>query len=345
MTDPEPPPERSLTGRTVAVTGAAGFIGAFTVAELAGRGATVLALDRDPGLRPQLATLIDVGRVRFVPTGTRWPYPEQWWVDASRSGLLDDVDTVVHLGYAEPVAPDPAAEYRQEIVDNVLPSLDLLTRLAPRTTTVCAASSSLVYGRRCRGAVAEAQPVRPDSPYGQAKRDLEQALGWWASGDPGVRTAVAARIATVYGPTETVPRAAPNFIRRILSGRRPQVAVADDQRDYIHVVDVARGLAAIVAATRTGAIGPGTTELNLGTGTPTTTLELARLLVDLAGPEANGVSPVVSEPGRDPISVVVDPSRLVACTGFRPSILLADGLVDEMAWFRAHPELWAEEVA
>jgi nucleoside-diphosphate-sugar epimerase len=156
---------------------------------------------------------------------------------------------------------------------------------------------------------------------------------------------VAVRIATVYGPTETVPRAAPNFIRRILSGRRPEVAVAADERDYIHVADVARGLAAMVSATETGAIGPGSTVLNLGTGVSTTTLELARLLLNLAGTEAKGLSPVVMEPARDPVSIVLDPRRLEAATGFRPSIELAAGLAEQMDWFRDRPELWSEEVA
>ncbi len=117
------------------------------------------------------------------------------------------------------------------------------------------------------------------------------------------------------------------------------------ERDYIHVADVARGVAALVAATETGDIGPGSTELNLGTGIPTTTLELARILLDLAGVEADGLSPVVSEPTRDPVSLVVDPARLIAATGFRPSIPLATGLAEEMAWLRSHPELWVEERA
>lgn len=323
------------------VTGAAGFIGAFTAAELANRGAMVLALDRDPGTRPQLTTLVDTDQVRFVPTQTRWPYPEDWWAEADRSGLFDNVDTVVHMGYLEPLTPGPFTEYRKETVKNTVPSIDLLSRLGTSTTTVCMASSSLVYGRCYRGPIGEDKPARPDSPYGQAKHDLEQALAWWTAEG---RTTVAVRIATVYGPTETVPRAAPNFIRRILSGSRPEVAVAADERDYIHVADVARGLAAMVAATETGAIGPGSTVLNLATGISTTTLDLARLLLDLAGVEADGLSPVVSEPARDPVSIVLDPGRLEAATGFRPSIELAAGLADEMEWFRRHPELWSAGV-
>ncbi len=330
---------RELEGRTVLVTGAAGFIGAFTAAELAAQGATVLAIDRDPGPRPQLASPVADGRISFVATGTRWPYPPSWWDHAQATGLLSEVDTVVHIGYLEPPATDPLTNYRQEVEANVVASIDMLGRLGPRITTVCAASSALVYGRRHREPISEHQPVRPDSPYGQAKHDLEQALGWWAEGD---RRAIAVRIATAYGPTETVPRAAPNFIRRALAGQRPEVAVADDERDYIHVADVARGLAASVAATGPNRCGfsPGLSVVNLGTGKATTTLDLARSILGLVDPQ---LEPTVLAPSRAPVSVVVDPARLRDVTGFSPGIDLTDGLTEEVAWLRNRPELWRDE--
>lgn len=337
---------QSLEGRTVAVTGAAGFIGAFTVAELAARGASVLALDRDPGPRTKLVSLVSGGRVSFVATGTRWPYRPSWWDEAQRTGILSEVDAVVHLGYAEPTAPDPLTNYRQETEANLVASIEMLRRLGSRVTTVCAASSSLVYGRRYRGKISERDPVMPDSPYGQAKHDLEQALGWWVDGD---RRAVAVRIATVYGPTETVPRAVPNFIRRALAGHRPEVAVADDERDYVHVADVARGLAAVVASTGEAATDDGSgggfpcglSAVNLGTGLATTTSDLARMILDLVDRDRQ---PALLCPSRDPVSVVVDPTRLHVLTGFAPGINLRSGLADEVAWFRGRPGLWRDDV-
>ncbi|MGF1596688.1 MAG: NAD-dependent epimerase/dehydratase family protein [Acidimicrobiales bacterium] len=335
-----PAPVSALDGRTVAVTGAAGFIGAFTTAELAARGATVLAVDRHPGPRPQLAALVAEGRVAFLPTGTRWPYRRAWWDEAERKGLLSGIDTVVHLGYAEPAATDPLTSYRQEVEANVMASIEMLGRLGPQVTTLCAASSALLYGRRHREPVTERHTVDPDSPYGQAKHDLEQALSWWADGE---RCVVAARIATVYGATETVPRAVPNFIRRALAGHQPDVEVAADERDYVHVTDVARGLATVVeaASPTVGRFPRGLTAVNLGTGTATTTEELARTILALIDPD---LQPSVSPPGREPVSVVVDPGRLRALTGFTPRVDLATGLADEVAWIRHHPELWRERV-
>ena len=330
-----PEAERPLLGRCIAVTGAAGFIGAFTAAELAARGGSVVAIDRDPGPRTQLIDPIASGRIELVAAPTRWPYPESWWTEVERTGLLDPVDTVVHLGYAEPTVADPLTAYRQEVEANVGPTIDLLERLGSRVETICLASSSLIYGRGHRAAIPETTEPRPDSPYGLAKLDVERALAWWA-GDG--RQAVAARIATVYGPTETVPRAVPTFVRAVLAGRRPEIAVGDDRRDYIHVGDVARGLAALVGAAST-IVGPGRcSAINLGTGRATTTLELARSILDLVGSSAE---PVLSEPNRGSVSVVVDPTLLHRSTGFEPSVELRSGLAEEVAWFRRRPELWS----
>jgi UDP-glucose 4-epimerase len=334
---PGPPPvdRGPLAGRTVAVTGAAGFIGSFTAVELAAAGARVLAIDRDPGPRRHLAEAVAGGRLGFVTAPTRWPHPRSWWDGVERAGTLEPVDALVHLGYQEPTAADPIGVYRQEVAANVTATIELLERLGRRVTTVVAASSSLVYGPGRRTPVPETADRCPSSPYGVAKYDLERVVEWWAGDD---RLGVAARIATVYGPTETVPRAVPTFIRAALAGRRPEVAVAGDARDYLNVADAARGLAALVAGApavvgRSG----GFAGVNLGTGSATTTVELARAVLDLTG---LGGEPVIAAPTRPPQSVVVDPALLEARTGFRPSVPLRAGLADEVAWFRAHPHLW-----
>lgn len=327
--------ERSLEGRHVVVTGAAGFIGAFVAAELAARGAAVLAIDREPGRRRPVVGPIAKGRITFLAAPTRWPYPPSWWDFVENEGLLATVDSLVHLGYREPTASHPIGAYRQEVEANVLPSVAMLERLDPRITTVVVASSSMVYGPAHRTAIPETAELRPDSSYGLAKFDLERALAWWA-GDG--RRVIAARIATVYGPTETVPRAVPNFIRAALAGRRPEVVVGDDRRDYINVIDVARGLATMVGQAP-GIVGPagGSVAVNLGTGTATTTLELATTILAVSG---LGGEPTVAPQPRRPVSVVVDPSFLADRTGFRPTVPLRAGLVEEMDWFRHHPELW-----
>lgn len=350
------------------MTGAAGFIGDAVVRALVDHGADVVAIDGDHRARPGVARLVATGRVRFVPTGHRWPYTngaangpaagggeggdEAPWLAAVRMA-----DAIVHMGYSEPRTRVPVAEFGQELAENVTTLIDLLNRLTEagsgaktaegdvsadglHSPLFCFASSSLVYGRQFTRAVTEADAPEPDSPYGLAKVVAEQALAWWAADG---RRAVALRIATAYGPGETVPRAVPNFIRQVLAGRPPQVAVADDARDYIHVDDVGGAIVAVLAASLPDGTSdaasnrPALEIVNVATGRATTTGELAGLVVSAAGSD---LVPELGEPMREPQMVVLDPSKLEAWTGFRPSILLEDGLVDELEWFRSRPHLW-----
>ncbi len=362
-------PRPALTGRTVAVTGAAGFIGDAVVRALVDHGADVVAIDGDSRARPGVARLVADGRVRFVPTGHRWPYDDGAANGAAAGGgegadeapwlaAVRAADAIVHMGYSEPRTRVPVAEFGQELAENVTTLIDLLNHLTEagsgartaedgdgsagdfHSPLFCFASSSLVYGRQFTRAVTEADPPKPDSPYGLAKVVAEQALAWWAANG---RRAVALRIATAYGPGETVPRAIPNFIRQVLAGRPPQVAIADDARDYIHVDDVAGAIVAVLAAslpdcsTEAATSRPALEIVNVATGRATTTGELAGLVASAAGSD---LAAEVGEPTREPQMVVLDPSKLEAWTGFRPSISLEDGLADELEWFRSRPHLW-----
>ncbi|MCP4958995.1 MAG: NAD-dependent epimerase/dehydratase family protein [Actinomycetia bacterium] len=320
-------PGPTLDGRSIAVTGAAGFIGCHVVAELERCGARVLAIDSDPGWREPLLEALARDRVEMIATGHHWPYPE------ASFDLLDSqlaVETIVHLAYAVPRTDNLLDVWQQEVAANLLPTVALFEALPDSVEQVLFASTALVYGHTRRGPLCESLPPQPDSAYAQTKAAVECCLSQWAE-ETG-RSATSLRLATVYGPTETVPRAIPNFIRRLLDGRAPQVAVAGDVRDYIHVADVARAVARSVAHPSEHSV------LNVGTGRSTRTDNLAELIAATLGSD---LEPEVDDAARSPIEVVVDPRRISEATGFTATIGLADGLAGEIDWFAARPELWA----
>ena len=313
--------ERSdLRGRRIVVIGAAGFIGSHTAVHLARCGADVVGLDVTPGWRRHLVDALDEGMLRFVSIPSRWPY-------AVPVEVLSGADTVVHLGYAEPSSD--ASEVGQEVEKNAVASLAVIEQLPPTVSSFVFASTALVYGRSRVGPLSESMAPQPDSPYAAAKVIVEQAMSEWATSGGTVhaveRSAVALRLATVYGPAETVPRALPNFIRAVLAAEPPRVAVADDARDYVHVSDVARGFAAAIERMPSGF-----SAVNIGTGVRTTTLDAAQLIVDACGSD---LAPLVGSPSRPPVELVLDPSHACSQIGFRASIDLVSGVETEIAWF------------
>lgn len=314
----------TLAGRRIAVTGASGFIGAHTVAELHSQGADVLACDQMVGWRSILTSLVDAGEVDFLETGRGWPYPDL-------ASSLSGVDTVVHLGYAEPDAPTELGQQAQESGWNLRGTVELLDQLPESVRLFCFASSSLVYGRGRSHPLKECHLPKPDSAYAQAKVGVERALLDWAN-NTGNR-ALILRLSTVYGPMETVPRAVPNFIRRALAGLAPQVAIAEDARDYVHVQDVAAAIALSTAADLDQV-----EVLNVGTGCPTTTQELAELVSVMV---AGCPDPDIAQADRDPVRVVCDVDLLENRLGFKPRFTLASGLRTEIDWIRDRPHLWA----
>src|SRR5204862_7818245 len=85
------------------------------------------------------------------------------------------------------------------------------------------------------------------------------------------RSATCLRLATVFGPGETGPRAIPSFIRALARGERPVVhGDGDDIRDYVYVDDVAMGF--LSAATI-----PGLAPIyNVGSGEGRSTISVLR---------------------------------------------------------------------
>ncbi len=319
-----------LEGRVIAVTGAAGFIGSHVVACLAQRGATVVAVDPGPGWRTHFHQTLSRANVTLVPTDQPWPSA------SFHSAISDEIDSVVHLAYAEPRSSNDLQVAHDEYLHNVLGTIALLESLPSSVHTMVFASSALVYGAGGGSAFFESGPTAPVNDYSMGKLAIERVLTDWVDRS---RTAVALRLSTVYGPGETVARAIPNFIRRSLAGQACQVGIGGDMRDYVAVQDVAAAVACAV-----GNRNPSAPFLvaNVGTGIGTRTDDLAELTKAAVG---STVPVEVGTGGRDPIEIVCNPDRAAAELGFRAEISLSAGIQDEINWFRQHPELWQKESA
>jgi dTDP-L-rhamnose 4-epimerase len=189
----------------------------------------------------------------------------------------------------------------------------------------------------CPGCGAELEPVptaedkalAPASIYAIGKRDHEEMTLVWGRAYRVPATAL--RFFNTFGPRQALSNpytgVAAIFASRLLNGRPPMVFEDGAQtRDFVHVRDVA---AAVVAALEPGA-GDGET-LNIGSGAPTSVLEVAGALAREFGVD---VEPEVRDTYRagDIRHCFADVSRAATALGFAPVVSFADGMRELAGW-------------
>jgi dTDP-L-rhamnose 4-epimerase len=346
----------------VLVTGGAGFIGSHLADRLLADGHEVRALDNldrqvhPEGKRPEYldpAVELQVGDVRDHGAVAR---------------ALDGVDTVVHFAAAVGVGQSMYEIERYTSVNALGAAVVLEETVArrDRIRKLLVASSMSIYGegqyrnphtgesglapglrpesqlaaKRWEVAdddghplepepTAETKPLRPTSVYAVGKRDHEElflSVGA-AYGIP----AVALRFFNVYGERQALSNpytgVAAIFSSRLLNDNAPLVFEDGGQtRDFVDVRDLVRGCS--LALTQNGADGR---TLNLGTGVPTSILDVARTIAHGLG---KTIEPEIVEQYRagDIRHCYADTRLAEKLLGFRAEIAFADGMRDLLGW-------------
>src|SRR3954463_4358999 len=346
----------------VLISGGAGFIGSHLADRLVREGHRVRALDsldrqvHPDGERPlYLADEVElvVGDVRDRDVLRR---------------AIDGVDTVVHFAAAVGVGQSMYEIERYTSINSIGAAVVLEEVLDRRDSIrkLLVASSMSIYGegqyrnpktgtgglapairpeaqlatrewdvRDEDGTIlepeptAETKPLRPTSIYAINKRDHEEmflSIGA-AYGIP----AVALRFFNVYGERQALSNpytgVAAIFASRLLNGRSPLVFEDGHQtRDFIDVRDIARGCASALMSD--GADGR---TVNLGTGNPTSVLEIGGVIARGLGKE---IGPEVVQQYRagDTRRCYADTRLAEELLGFRAEIPLESGMQDLLAW-------------
>jgi UDP-glucose 4-epimerase len=314
----------------VVMTGGGGFVGSHLLARMVGAGMDVTLIGSTIGKSRYTASLVSAGAVRFLRCDDS--FAEE---DVLRPALADAAALVL-LGYSRPSALSPARLLGEELVRNLAPLVRLLRAAEGQARQVIFASSVSVYGHHASAPVRETDTPRPETPYALAKLASEESIdivcaasGW---------TACLLRYATVYGPGETAPRAIPNFIRAALDGQPPVIAGDGlDEYDYVNVGDVVN---ATMLALRRRASGV----FNIGSGIGTSTLDLARLIARMAGADVEPVFCRRTDVATAPVRVVCATDLARDTFDFAASRSLADGLTEEIGWFRSASNFGAKAI-
>lgn len=177
----------------------------------------------------------------------------------------------------------------------------------------------------------EEKPLRATSVYAISKKTQEELALCFAEAY-GIPTA-ALRFFNVYGSRQALSNpytgVAAIFMSRILNGRPPLIFEDGEQsRDFIHVADVARAVAAAAADDA-----PPAGVYNICTGTPTTIRGVAEVLAERLD---SHVEPEVVGRYRagDIRHCIGDPTRAAGELGFEARVPFREGVDELIAWAR-----------
>ena len=337
--------------RPVLVTGGAGYIGSHTVLELLNAGWPVVVLDNLSN-----ASAESLRRVERI-TGHAAPLVRGDVRDEAHvTDLLGRHEFAATLHFAGLKAVGESVEKPLEYYDNNVGGTQVLLRCLQRAGVrrFVFSSSATVYGDPETVPLTEGARTGPTNPYGRSKWMVELMLLDLAASEPGWAVAnlryfnpVGAHESGLIGEDPAgIPNNLMPFVAQVAVGRRPALSVfgADwptrdgtGVRDYIHVVDLARGH---LAALERVLAQPGAFTVNLGTGTGYSVLEMVRAFEQASGRPVP-YRLVERRPG-DIAECWADPARARELLGWRAELGIARMCADAWRWQLANPEGYGE---
>lgn len=328
--------------RLVLVTGGLGYIGSHTCVALAAAGWQPAIVDNLCNARrsvlPRLEALA-AWAIPFVQADLR---------DASALERVFEerqFEAVVHFAGLKAVGEsvEKPALYRDNNVGGTRVLLEAMARHGVRR--IVFSSSATVYGAPERLPIPETHPLRPESPYGENKAEIEGLLA--ASGLQHASLRYFNPIgAHPSGRIGEDPCGIPNhllpYVAQVAAGKRARVLVHGNDyatpdgtgvRDYIHVMDLADGH---VRALEFLFSGSRSTTVNLGTGRGYSVLEVLRAF------ERASARPVPFEIGPrrpgDIAACYADASRAAREFGWRARSDLDQMCRDAWRWQSGNPD-------
>lgn len=334
----------------VLLTGGAGYIGSHTAVECLAAGHEVVVFDNLSNSSPKSLERVAqiAGRpVEFVEGDIR-----------DRAALAcvfaeHAIDAVVHFAGLKAVGESVEQPLRY-YDNNIAGSIALFEEMAAAgVKSVVFSSSATVYGDPATVPITEDFPLSATNPYGWSKLFIETMLRDIVRADAGWTVAllryfnpVGAHASGLIGED---PRGIPNnlmpYIAQVAVGRRAKLSVFGGDyptpdgtgvRDYIHVVDLARGH---VAALNKLAGLSGVHTWNLGTGRGVSVLEMVRAFEAASGKPVP--YQIVARRAGDVAQCWADPARAAADLGWRAEYDLARMCADAWRWQSNNPEGYA----
>lgn len=331
----------------VLVTGGAGYIGSHTIVELLNIGKDVVVIDNLCN-----SSIEALKRVEKI-AGTSIQFYQGDILDSVILHKIfseNSIDAVVHFAGLKAVGESVAEplKYYQNNVAGTLVLCEVMNKF--KVKNLVFSSSATVYGEPASLPMLESFPMAPESPYGQSKLMVENVLADLANSDPEWNIArlryfnpVGAHESGLIGEDPNdIPNNLMPFIAQVAVGKREQLSVFGDDyetpdgtgvRDYIHVVDLARGHLKALEKLETGS---GLVTYNLGTGVGVSVLEMVKAFEQACGMPIQ--YQVAKRRSGDIAAYWGDPSLAKKDLGWQATHTLDDMVSSSWKWQSMNPD-------
>ena len=333
---------------SILVSGGAGYIGSHTCIELMAAGHEILAADNFYNSCQEA-----LNRVEQI-SGKKVPFVNIDLCDAARVDELFDahpeIDAVIHFAAYKAVG-ESVSKPLEYYTNNLVSCLNVLNSMRRHgVKNFVFSSSATVYGDPASVPIREDFPVgAATNPYGATKVMNEQILKDVCKADPTMNVALL-RYFNPIGAHESGligedPNGIPNnlvpYIAKVAVGKLEKVHVFGNDyntpdgtgvRDYIHVVDLARGH---VAALKKLSTNCGLFICNLGTGHGYSVLDVIKAYSKACGKEL----PYVIDPRRpgDIAECYADPTKAREELGWEAQYGIEEMCASSYKWQSMNP--------
>ena len=337
--------------KTTLVTGGAGYIGSHTLIELINNNFEVVVIDNLANSSRE-----SLRRVEQI-TGHEIPFIE---ADVRNQSVIDDIfttyniDSVIHFAGLKAVG-ESVAKPLEYYDNNLVSTLALLEAMREHSVKqLVFSSSATVYGNPSELPLRETSTVGVGltNPYGKTKYMIEQIIQDYCAADSAFEATILRYFNPIgahqSGQIGEDPNGIPNnllpYVAQVAVGKLQSVGVFGDDydtpdgtgvRDYIHVVDLARGHVAALQHMKAGA-----SIYNLGTGNGTSVLEIIKAFSKACGRDL----PYEIKPRRtgDITACYADCSKAERELGWRAELSIEQACADSWRWQSQNPNGFSE---
>ncbi|KAL3427225.1 udp-glucose 4-epimerase [Phlyctema vagabunda] len=354
---------------TVLITGGTGYIGSFTTLALLDHGYKVIIVDSLYN-----SSKVSLDRIELL-SGKR---PDFYQVDITDEAALEkvfaahpNIDSVIHFAALKAVgeSSEKPLEYYRVNVGGTITLLRCMTKY--NVPNIVFSSSATVYGDASQHPgmipIPEHCPIGPTNPYGRTKSTIElvitdhinaQRNNAKKAGEPYEKWNGA--LLRYFNPAGSHPSGIMGedplgipfnllpLLGQVATGQREKLLVFGDDytskdgtaiRDYIHVIDLAKGHLAALNHLREK--NPGVRAWNLGSGRGSTVFEMIAAFSKVVGRPLK--YEVVDRRAGDVLDLTANPHRANEELGWKTELTLEDACEDLWRWVSNNPQGYRQD--